>query len=144
MERSTRRMGLLVRLARREMMTHIMSWRAWIRLLRVHTKTATVGMRRYVVRLLRTTLYDWRHHVLQVAGCCSVLQCVAVCCRVLQCVAACCRVLQSVAVSCCSVLQQLQQGVAVVRCSSVLHQRVAAVCCSIVLQQCCSSVLQHT
>jgi len=37
-----------------------------------------------------------------VAVCCSVLQCVAVCCSVLQCAAVCCSVLQCVAV-CCSV-----------------------------------------
>jgi len=41
---------------------------------------------------------------LQIAVCCSVLQCVAVCCSVLECVAVCYSVLQCVAV-CCSVLQ---------------------------------------
>ena len=40
--------------------------------------------------------------VVNVAVCCSVLQCDAVCCSVLQCVAVCCSVLQCVAV-CCSV-----------------------------------------
>jgi len=40
----------------------------------------------------------------EVAVCCSVLQCVAVCCSVLQCVAVCCSVLQCVATR-CSVLQ---------------------------------------
>ena len=41
---------------------------------------------------------------LQIAVCCSVLQCVAVCCSVLECVAVCYSVLQCVAV-CCNVLQ---------------------------------------
>jgi len=91
---------------------------------------------------------------LDVAVCCSVLQCIVVCCSVLQCVAVCCSVLQCVAVRCSAV----QCGA--VRCSAL--QRVAVcstffiqgagilVCCSVpsVLQcaQCvavCCNVLQH-
>ena len=56
-----------------------------------------------------------------VAVYCSVLQCVAVCCSVLQGVAGCCRVLQCVA-GCCSMLQ----GVAV--CKSTSTTRLRAGC----------------
>jgi len=63
---------------------------------------------------------NWvRPILLSVAGCCSVLQCVAVCCRVLQgqCVAL-----------CCSVSVYLTSTSRVV-CSSVLQ--CVAVCCSV-------------
>jgi len=57
---------------------------------------------------------------------CSVLQCVAMCCNVLQCVAACC--LQCVVV--CYNVMSFHFGDAVL-------QRVAAVCCSCSVLQCC-------
>jgi len=53
--------------------------------------------------------------------CCSVLQCVAVCCSVLQCV---------------DLVTEVLYGL----CYSVL-QCVAALCCSALLQQCCSNAV---
>ena len=97
--------------------------------------------------------------LIQVAVCCSVLQCVAVCCRVLQSVAVCCSVLQCVAV-CCSVLQcvavcrhqeivaralprELDPGTAPVARSPCSAWQCVAMCCSV--WQCvavCCSVFQ--
>ena len=61
--------------------------------------------------------------LLGIAGCCSVLQCVAVCCSVLQCVAVCCRVLLGIAGHRNTVLQ------CVAVCCSALQ--CVTVCCSV-------------
>ena len=54
----------------------------------------------------------------ELAVCCSVLQCVAVCCSVLQCVAVCSSVMQCVAV-CCSVMQCVAVCCSELQCDAV-------------------------
>ena len=106
-----------------------------------------------VVELL-ALLFTCKYTYVNVAVCCSVLQCVAVCCSVLQCVAVCFSVLQCHAVW-CSVVQCVDVElfallftckytcVCVAVCCSVLSLR-SFHCCSpanlriYVMQWCCS------